>query len=50
MAENDSIHRLRRQAESWLEADPDLQGEHVSLISRLLEHRYAERLKLFSVG
>ena len=40
----------QNRARSIVEADPDLQGEDVSLIRRLLDHRYAERLKLFSVG
>lgn len=40
----------QNRARSMVEADPDLQGEDVSLIRRLLDHRYAERLKLFSVG
>ena len=38
------------RARSIVEADPNLREEDVLLIRMLLDHRYAERLKLFSVG
>ena len=40
----------QNRARSMVDVDPDLQGDDVSLIRKLMDHRYAERLKLFSVG
>ena len=42
------------EAQGWaralVETDPELTGESVTRIRALMDHRYAERLKLFSVG
>ena len=38
------------RARALVETDPELDGEQVSRIRGLLDDRYAERLKLFSVG
>ena len=38
------------RARALVEADPELSGEGVTRIRELMDHRYAERLKLFSVG
>jgi ATP-dependent DNA helicase RecG len=38
------------RARALVEADPELDGEEASRIRGLLDDRYAERLKLFSVG
>ena len=38
------------RARALVETDPQLEGEGVSRIRGLMDHRYAERLKLFSVG
>jgi ATP-dependent DNA helicase RecG len=38
------------RARSLVDADPDLSGAGVTRIRELMDHRYAERLKLFSVG
>ena len=38
------------RARSLVDADPELGGEGVTRIRALMDHRYAERLKLFSVG
>ena len=37
-------------ATAAIEADPELSGDGVTRIRELMDHRYAERLKLFSVG
>jgi ATP-dependent DNA helicase RecG len=38
------------RARALVEADPELDGEEASRVRGLLDDRYAERLKLFSVG
>jgi len=38
------------RARSLVEIDPELSGKGVTRIRELMDHRYAERLKLFSVG
>ena len=38
------------RARALVEADPELSGAGVTRIRELMDHRYAERLKLFSVG
>ena len=38
------------RARALVETDPELEGEGESRIRGLMDHRYAERLKLFSVG
>ena len=38
------------RARSLVEIDPELSGKGVTQIRELMDHRYAERLKLFSVG
>lgn len=38
------------RARALVEIDPELNGEGVTRIRGLMDHRYAERLKLFSVG
>jgi ATP-dependent DNA helicase RecG len=38
------------RARALVETDPELSGEGVTRIRELMDHRYAERLKLFSVG
>jgi len=38
------------RARALVEADPELSGKGVTRIRELMDHRYAERLKLFSVG
>ena len=38
------------RARNLVESDPELNSKGVSSIRRLLDHRYRERLKLFSVG
>ena len=40
----------QNRARSLVETDPELSGEGVTRIRELMDHRYAERLKLFSVG
>ena len=45
---------LLLEAQGWaralVETDPELSGDGVTRIRALMDHRYAERLKLFSVG
>ena len=38
------------RARALIETDPELSGDGVTRIRELMDHRYAERLKLFSVG
>ena len=38
------------RARALVEIDPELSGDGVTRIRELMDHRYAERLKLFSVG
>ncbi len=38
------------RARALVETDPELSGDGVTRIRALMDHRYAERLKLFSVG
>ncbi len=38
------------RARALVETNPELEGQEVSRIRGLMDHRYAERLKLFSVG
>ena len=38
------------RARALVETDPELSGKGVTRIRELMDHRYAERLKLFSVG
>ena len=38
------------RARSLVDVDPELTGEGVTRVRALMDHRYAERLKLFSVG
>ena len=40
----------QQRARALVEADPELESQEVSRIRGLMDHRYAERLKLFSVG
>jgi ATP-dependent DNA helicase RecG len=40
----------QNRARSLVEIDPELSGKGVTRIRELMDHRYAERLKLFSVG
>ncbi|MEE2669894.1 MAG: ATP-dependent DNA helicase RecG [Gemmatimonadota bacterium] len=44
------LMEAHNRARSVVNVDPDLQGEDMSLIKKLMDHRYAEKLKLFSVG
>lgn len=38
------------RARALVETDPELRGDGVTRIRELMDHRYSERLKLFSVG
>ncbi len=40
----------QRRARALVETDPELRGDGVTRIRELMDHRYSERLKLFSVG
>ena len=44
------LTEAQTRARALVETDPDLSGEGVTRIRELMDHRYAERLKLFSVG
>ena len=42
--------QAQARARALVETDPELEGDNVSRIRGLMDDRYAERLKLFSVG
>ena len=44
------LTEAQTRARALVETDPDLSGDGVTRIRELMDHRYAERLKLFSVG
>jgi len=44
------LMEAQARARALVDADPELKGEGVTRIRALMDHRYAERLKLFSVG
>ncbi len=44
------LSEAQRRARALIETDPELSGDGVTRIRELMDHRYAERLKLFSVG
>jgi ATP-dependent DNA helicase RecG len=44
------LMEAQSRARALVETDPELAGQGVTRIRELMDHRYAERLKLFSVG
>jgi ATP-dependent DNA helicase RecG len=48
--DEDLLVEAQRRARALVETDPELSGAGVTRIRALMDHRYAERLKLFSVG
>jgi ATP-dependent DNA helicase RecG len=44
------LMEAQTRARALVDADPELRGEGVTRIRALMDHRYSERLKLFSVG
>ena len=44
------LMEAQSRARALVETDPELNGRGVTRIRELMDHRYAERLKLFSVG
>jgi ATP-dependent DNA helicase RecG len=50
LKDEDLLVEAQRRARALVETDPELSGAGVTRIRALMDHRYAERLKLFSVG
>ena len=48
--DEDLLMEAQGRARTLIETDPELSEDGVSRIRALMDHRYAERLKLFSVG
>ena len=48
--DEDLLMEAQGRARALIETDPELSEDGVSRIRALMDHRYAERLKLFSVG
>lgn len=48
--DEDLLVEAQLRARALVETDPELSGAGVTRIRALMDHRYAERLKLFSVG
>ena len=50
LKDEDLLVEAQLRARALVETDPELSGAGVTRIRALMDHRYAERLKLFSVG
>ena len=50
LKDEDLLVEAQGRARALVETDPELSGAGVTRIRALMDHRYAERLKLFSVG
>ena len=50
MRDESLLLEAQGRARALVETDPELSGDGVTRIRELMDHRYAERLKLFSVG
>jgi ATP-dependent DNA helicase RecG len=50
MRDESLLSEAQGRARALVETDPELSGDGVTRIRELMDHRYAERLKLFSVG